>query len=73
MILTNGKIAGYLSCSEHIKDKSVSMIDDIIKSIQKVSNIEYEPINYSAEIFDVFFFVKWNTIAITKTKNKKII
>lgn len=54
MILTNGKIAGYLSWSEHIKDKSVSMIDDIIKSIQKVSNIEYEPINYSAEIFDVF-------------------
>ena len=51
-ILTNGKIVGYLSCSEHMKEKAVSMIDDVIKCIQKVPRIEYEPINYSTEIFD---------------------
>ena len=51
-ILTNGKISGYISCGEQMKEKAISMLDDVIKSIQKVPKIEYTPINYSDEIFD---------------------
>ena len=35
-----------------MKENAVSMIDNIIKCIQKVPKTEYETINYSAEIFN---------------------
>lgn len=50
-ILTNGKITAYVSCGEKMKDKVVSAIDDVIKTIEKVPKFEYTPVNYSDEVF----------------------
>lgn len=51
-ILTNGKIRGYVSCSEDMKETAISAVSDVIHKIESLQKIEYTPYDYTAEVFE---------------------
>lgn len=73
-ILTNGQIHGYISCSEDMKEKSVSAIYGVIEKVRSIPKIDYKPVDYLTEVFNsiksrktfINLPVQMGTVALSK-------